>query len=196
MEYSDEKIQQIKRELRRNQPLNFAEPVIIDEEEYNFTRTMLFEDQVSILLPAEFVDMPPELAKQKYPMEQRPQIIKTNLGLSVNFAFNLFAEELPENQIKDAVKSFKTLIKRMQPANRFYTDKIDQTGEQIFGWFDFKSPGMDEPLYTIMAFTGIGGQFLHCTFNSAHRLMEDWKPAALQVLRSIQDETKKKELRL
>lgn len=192
MEFTDERIQQMKREARQKQVLDFTQPVLIGEEEYNFTRTMFYEDKVSILFPIEFVDMPEEMTKLKYPMEQRPQIIKTNLALSVNFAFNLFPQQFTEDQTSEAVKSFKSLIKRMQPVNCIFAEKVEKTDDMTIGWFDFKSPGIDEPLYTMMAFSSIDSMLFHCIFNAAHRRIEDWKPVALQVFRSIQDETRKK----
>ena len=138
----------MKREARRKQPLDFSQPVIIDEEEYNFTRTILCDNKVSILLPEEFADMPLEIAKQKYPMEQRPQIIKTNTDQSVNFAFNLFPEPFTGEQAGEAVKSFKTLIKRMHPGNRFFTEKVEQPGkmtiDEIIALFERKTQSKGE----------------------------------------------------
>lgn len=186
MEFTDEKIQKMKKEANRNESQDISHMVKMDNEEFHFSRQMMFQEKVSILFPEEFIFMPPNIAKQKYPMEDRPQIIKTNPELTVNFAFSLLPQQLKPEQTNEATNAFHSLIKRMQPANRFFDKKVGETDSSPIGWFDFKSPGLDEPVYTIMAFTSIDNHLLHCIFNSAYRHMESWKPIALQVFYSIQ----------
>ena len=191
MEYNDEKIRQMKRAARQRQAVDLSAPIIVGEETYNFKRTRLFENKVSTLLPTEFVDMPTDIAKLKYPMEQRPQVIKTNLATDVNFAFSLLPQSIKNEEVSEAVVSFRKLIKRMQPGNRFFDQKIEQAGDLTLGWFDFRSPGIDDQLYTMMAVAGIDNMLFYSIFNCAYSVMQDWKSVAREVFKSVEDETKK-----
>ena len=67
------------------------------------------------MLPEGFVDMPPEMARIKYPSEQRPREIRMNGDGTVNFTFNLFEAGLEEQQIDDALGQFKSVIRKHDP---------------------------------------------------------------------------------
>ena len=191
MDFTDEEIQQA-RKMKQAQTQNVQDSVVINEEEYHFIREMFFDDKLSILLPKEFVHMPLELAKHKYPMEQRPEIIKTSNDTATNFAFSLLPQKVDQEQLGDAVKQFRSIIKRMQPSNRFFDIKLEMMENIAIGWFDFKSPGLDEQVYTMMAFAVIDDKLFHGIFSTAYRLSEEWKPIAVQVFCSLEDETIKK----
>ena len=193
MELTDDKIQQQRREKKRKQHIDFSQPVLVSEQYYEFIRTTIIEETASILLPGDFVDMPLDIAKIKYPMENRPQIIKTSDDTGINFAFSLYNERFLEAQTATGVKTLSSFIKRMQPSARFYTTQIEKNDNITIGWFDLKTPGMDTQLYTIMALASINEMMLHCTFNCDFRLMNDWNPVAIETFLSLVDETKKQE---
>ena len=90
MDFLDEKIMEMRRQEKQKE-LNIREDgLIVKGEKIEFQDTTLFQEKMLILLPTSFVDMPQKIARLKYPSEQRPQIIKTDLLGSTNFAFNLF----------------------------------------------------------------------------------------------------------
>lgn len=59
----------------------------------------IFYGKVSILLPEGFIDMPSEIARIKYPSEQRSQEIMTSDDGTVNFTFSLFEADFNEGQL-------------------------------------------------------------------------------------------------
>ena len=90
MDFLDEKIMEMRRQEKQKE-LNIREDeLIVKGEKIKFQDTTLFQEKMLILLPTSFVDMPQKIARLKYPSEQRPQIIKTDLLGSTNVAFNLF----------------------------------------------------------------------------------------------------------
>lgn len=162
----------------------------IDGMDYTFESELLFSSQVSVPVPLSFEKMPEKLLKVKYPMEARPQLVLTSSDTSINFAFNLFKEQaLLNKQVKEVTDGFQNIVKRMQPANHFYEKKIATSKDRSYGWFDFKSPGLDEPVYTLMTFTPVGGHFFHGIFNCAAQKMPDWKPVFLQIIHDLSDQT-------
>lgn len=146
---------------------------------------------MSILLPTTFVDMPQKIARIKYPSEQRPQIIKTDLLGSTNFAFNLFDKAIQPAQMKSAAEGMKLILKKVNPANIFYEDGTEPLGKTMLSWFEFKGHGIDTQIYYIVFLTSIGGKLMHGIFNCAVADMEIWREAAFQVIRSIQDTSDK-----
>ena len=144
---------------------------------------------MSIWLPESFVDMPSKIARIKYPSEQRPQIIKTDLLGSTNFAFNLFDKPIKPVQMQSAADGMKAILKKVNPANIFYESATEPLGETMLSWFEFKGHGIDTQIYYIVFITSIGGNLMHGIFNCAIADMEAWKNAAFQVIRSIQDKT-------
>lgn len=189
MEYTDEVFIRAMNKHKAEQQGDIYSSVFIREEIFEFERQMLFQEKMSIMLPKKFFDMPLELAKIKYPMEQRPQIIKTNEIGDINFTFSLLEEKLENNQVEKVKDGLVLILKRAYPANIFYENKIEKKKDKIIGWFDFKSHGIDQKLYNLMYLLPIEGKFLHGIFNCPLSEVDLWKPVVLQVIHSIEDLT-------
>ena len=113
MDFLDEKIVEARRKESQKE-LNIREDgLIANGERIDFQETPLFHDKMTILLPTTFVDMPQRIARIKYPSEQRPQIIKTDLLGSTNFAFNLFDKVIKPVQMQSAADGMKSILKKV-----------------------------------------------------------------------------------
>ena len=189
MEFLDEKIIVTRRKEDQKKLDIRKDYLIVNGEKIEFQETLLFQGKMTLLLPVSFVDMPQKIAKIKYPSEQRPQIIKTDLLGSTNFAFNLFDKGIKPTQMESAADSMKAILKKVNPANIFYESGTESLGKTMLSWFEFKGHGIDTQIYYIVFLTSIGGKLLHGIFNCAIKDMETWKEAAFQVIRSIQDKT-------
>jgi hypothetical protein len=185
--YDEEILRQRAAKENRNNASLGDEPVMIAGEEYRFVLVSLFEGKTIMRLPETFIEMPEEIAKIKYPMEQRPQIILTSPDTSVNFAFNYFDQIMLEQDVEKATAAFHKVIKRVHPSARVYPYQIKPLGETKIGWFDFKTAGIDEPAYTVMAVTPVASKMLHIIFNCPARVSREWRPVAVQALFSIVD---------
>jgi len=189
VDFLDEKIIEARRKEAQKE-LNIREDgLIVNGEQIDFQEMLLFHEKMTILLPTSFVDMPQKIARIKYPSEQRPQIIKTDLLGSTNFAFNLFDKTIKPVQMQSAADGMKSILKKVNPANIFYESGTEPLGETMLSWFEFKGHGIDTQIYYIVFLTSIGGKLMHGIFNCAVADMEAWKEAAFQVIRSIQDRT-------
>lgn len=158
----------------------------IREELYQFQKTELFEKKMSIMLPESFVDMPLERAKLKYPMEQRPQIIKMNETGDINFTFSFVEQQMKDNQVEQVMQLFKRVIKNAQPSNVFNEECVEQINGSTVGWFDYVSNGYDKKLFNMMYVLAVDGRLVHGVFNCALEDAANWRFAALQVMRSIE----------
>ena len=189
MKVLDEQIIELRRKEKATSEDIHGDGITINGELLTFKETLLFKDKMSIWLPESFVDMPSKIARIKYPSEQRPQIIKTDLLGSTNFAFNLFSKPIKPAQMQSAADGMKAILKKVNPANIFYESATEPLDETMLSWFEFKGHGIDTQIYYIVFLTSIGGNLMHGIFNCAIADMEPWKNAAFQVIRSIQDKT-------
>ena len=191
MDYLDEEVMRFRKSAKKSKYNSLETGMYIKDELVHFKEVQFLDDKVSIMLPDTFVDMPHEIAKIKYPSEQRPQIIKMNDDASVNFTFSLYDTPFNERQIESALSQFQGIIHKVNPALIFYDVVILE--EKNLGWFDFKSYGLDEQMYNVMYITPIEGKMLHGIFNCMYRDILEWKDAVRQVMLSVVDLTQEKE---
>lgn len=185
--YLDETILEMKSLKYKEENIHIENGVYIKNEYIEFEEIKLFEESMSIFLPKSFIDLPESMKKIKYPSEQRPQIIKTSLDTSVNFGFSLLPLPIRNEQTKDAIKQFKTVLKRVNPAYVFYDFKEEKIGEKTISWFDFKSYGVDFPMYNIMYIIPIRNKVMHGIFNCLYKDVDEWKEYALQSIKTIKE---------
>ncbi|MDE6909237.1 MAG: hypothetical protein K2P44_02005 [Lachnospiraceae bacterium] len=199
--YIDEKIIREKNAYKAGVVGDIYRGVQIKEELYEFEPLELFEGQVSVYLPKMFEDMSEKLAILKYPMNSRPQIIKTNKNTDVNFSFNLIPQKIDNEDIQLFTEQMKKVIKTVQSATVFFDVKyIDMAGniadslgeaEHIvdgrmnISYFDYKSPAIDEQIYNFMFFAPLKETILHGVFNCRYRDADIWKDIFIQVTDSV-----------
>ena len=161
-----------------------------------FERVSLYENRLSVMLPKSYKDLPKALAKMKYPMENRPAVIKTNADTTVNIAFAYHKQAFSEAQVESAAKGLKEGLARMTPGARFLDTRILKTLEGIkFSCFEFFSTGLDAEAYHLFGFVPVHGQFLHFIFNAPAELARTWQPVALQVCESVREIDKENDLK-
>lgn len=187
MEFMDKKILELRREQEQANAVGLQDGVTIKGIHLEFAPCTLFDEKMSIMLPTSFVNMPLKIAKIKYPSEQRPQVIKTDLLGSTNFAFNLFPSPIRPEQLKEAADGFQAIIRKVNPANVFYDSIEEQSGILPICWFDFKGHAIDDQTYNIVYLTIIDKCLMHGMFNCLWEDMKHWKDTALEVIRSVED---------
>lgn len=186
MEYEDEKIAELKKELRRQKYTHIkGEGIFINRQ---FTKFCLraINDDVGLYIPEEFIDMPEEIQLMKFPSVNRPQRIFTSLDGSVNFAFSIVDYQIPDTQIESLAEQMEEVIRKSNPAAIFYQD--DQStlvSGRTICMFDFKNYGIDEQMYNMLCFTSLNHGTLHGTFICLDRDADDWKEAAWEAFKTI-----------
>lgn len=185
-EFFDEKILEYRRRARKEKFSSLETGMYINNELITFSEIQLFNNQVAIMLPDSFVDMPLGIAKIKYPSEQRPQIIKTSMDTTTNFAFNLFNTVIEDGQIADATTQFKNVIARVNPAYVFYHFVVEGSPKTI-GWFDFKSYCVDANVYNLVYLTVIQNKLLHGMFSCLYKDALEWQDVLPQIIKTIRE---------
>lgn len=160
--------------------------IFIKEELIKFRKTELFDGQVAVMLPEHYVDMPMQMQEIKYPSVHRPQIIKTNEAGNINFAFSLLDSPLEKEAVRETTRQMKKLIRKVQPSNVFHDEGIVEKENTAIGWFDYKSPAIDEPLFNLMYCASINGKTLQGIFNAPYAEWKIWKEIMIDVAGTIE----------
>ena len=187
MSYADEKMIKAMNTYKEGVQGNIEEGILIKEERYIFEEIGLFDSKMYIMLPKSFQDMPMEQAKLKYPMEQRPQVIKTNERTDINFTFSLLEQPIANRQVKIMRDSLKRVLRSARPDMKFLEDGLEEIENHTIGWFEFISNGIDGKLYNMMYFTPIDGKLMQGIFNCPAKGSQNWKGEAMQVMNTIKE---------
>jgi hypothetical protein len=171
-----------KREAKRN---ICSGPVKIKNRYYEFEETEFYEGELKIYIPKDFVDMPMEARKLKYPSESRPQIIKCNEEGSIAITLNIIDSPLDEERVKELKDGMMNIIRKTNPANVFYEDGVLEVEGKNVGYFEFKSSAIDDFLYNVMFFLEFKEKTLMGTFSCLYNDYKDWREVAYQVINTI-----------
>lgn len=181
MEITEEKVLELREERKKNKYNSIETGFYVQGEIMLFIRKSFYDNKWSMFIPNTFINMPRELAKIKYPGEQRPQLIYTNLGLDNNLCMTMYHKNFNYNELEIYINKLRKFI--------VYADQSIQLlkyGELQKGyWFDFRSKGLDEPIYNLIFITKIKDELLQINFNCLFRNMNEWQRIIIQMLESI-----------
>jgi len=156
---------------------------LIDKDtQVELVNITLFDGKVKIDMPEDFKLMTEEVAKLKYPSEQRPQIIYTNKESTVNVAFSSSNQEFIESDLSKLSEYYKdTLLKGIDiEQNEIRTIN----GNKIL-FISFISDAPDTKIYNLLGSTVLDGKLFILNFNSTIEELDKWKPIGQKIINSI-----------
>jgi hypothetical protein len=187
-QHMDEEIRYMINQVEEQEELssqNIYEGVTINDEHYEFHEVSFFEDKLTLHIPTTFVDMPAELAAIKYPSSDRPQIIETDQTGSINLTLNLIQNNIEDEHISEVKEEVKNILYRLNPAYLFLEEGVETIEEKTVGFFEFKSPTFDDPLFNLMFFVELNHNIVMGVFNCPYSDHMAWKPIARQIMQSV-----------
>jgi len=158
--------------------------VVIRDENIPFSEREIIEGRLYMTIPSDFGLMPPELARVKYPSENRPDIIFSDEEGAISINFSLTGDKLQNEDIEDAKDYLQQVVLKMNPSSRILTSEIIEDETRI-GYFDFISPAIDGEIYNLMFIFSLDGQFILGTFNCMDMDKAQWLEIAVQMIHSI-----------
>lgn len=183
MEYEEELEARCRQRMSRFSSLETG--IYVEGELVQFKETMLFNNEIGIMLPVGFRDMELNEARKKYFSEQRPQIIKTNEDGSVNFSFNLLKRKVGVGQLEAVIQDFHHVLKRFQPLSVCLEMGAELYDHVPCAWMEFVSSALDENIYNLFTIYPIGDKLLMVMFNCPFAKSMDWSFCLLQIRKSI-----------
>lgn len=151
-----------------------------------FERSPLAKETITMMLPKNFVMLSPDMAKKKYPSEQRPETILTDETGTINLMFQYMEGEECDATIENFRNQIFGMMKRVNPGIKEQEiGVVDVSGKKI-AYVEFSNPVMDGKLYNLMFYLAVKGQPLMGSFNCRTKEMKYWRKVAFDMLQSIE----------
>lgn len=130
-----------------------------------FDRRHVADETITMMVPKNFIQMDPNIAKLKYPSEQRPEIILTDETGTINLMFQYMEGEVNDSTIETFRNQIFGMMKRVNPSiKEKEIGSIDISGKKI-AYVEFSNPVMDGKLYNLMFYLEVRGQPLMGSLN-------------------------------
>ena len=184
MLYGDEEIIRARVAAQEKELHTIDNEVTIDGVNYTFKRRE-FDYGFSMVVPEALMDMPIDIAKRKFPYENRPKTILSNSNFRVCLAFsdNVLSSESLENRLE----SYKGYVKRLNVSNVSFTDGIYRlTNGLRVAHYDYRIVLVASDVYYLTFFADLSDRELLGWFMCPIHLQEKWEPIVRQMIQSIE----------
>ena len=158
----------------------------IDGQWIYFEERTFIEDKIAMMVPTEFAEMPPEVAKVKYPSEQRPGTILTDSSGAVNMMFSYMADRMNNEESEMVRDHIFGSMRRINPGFKSLSTGTEIVSDKHVAYVEFSNPVLDGKLYNLMFFLEVDGRILMGSFNCLTKAAKYWKKAAFEMMQSIQ----------
>jgi len=152
-------------------------------EELLFAEREVLKKKLWIWLPEDFKILGRELAKLKYPDENRPDIIYTNPQTTVNIAFS--RQALAAGFEKEACSFVCQQIQKLHPGSSILDRKTVRAGEMELECLVFVTLAEDAMIYNQMFFLPLEGRLLIGNCNCRAQEQDEWEELFAQMIASI-----------
>lgn len=164
----------------------YSKEFIIGDTAYRFARRAVPQLPISMILPINITIMDINSVKEKYPVENRPDIALTlPHDETINFLYTLTDKPTSNSDILEILKNFKKVIKHLQFGSTFYESDLIQAEISPIGWLDYKNTVLGKAVYNIMYLLNLEGKLLICSFCCPYKDRQDWKPLVLEMIKKI-----------
>ena len=159
-----------------------------------FYRTKIGK-QVSILLPGDFVLVPPEEISTKF-ISYRPSLaVYTNMTTEIDFGINTSVSRWRSEDIELVRSFYKSNIISLYDDVQFIREEIKPVNKRNFVIFEFiskinpedKSAIRDTPVikYTFIQYSLVKGTVYIFDFSSPADQQEIWRPVVTKIMESV-----------
>lgn len=159
---------------------------LIDEKPIIFEKRFFYDETLSVFLPKDFDFMDTEIVKIKYPSENRPNIIISDLAGLYSFMFNHTSSKLKKTEIKEFTDMMKTTLSRSNASIIFKSAGQKEINGKNIGFLEFISPALDYDIYNLMYFLSFDERALIIGFNCIKDLSNSWKNIAKAVFETLE----------
>lgn len=188
-EYGDEGFINLLRERREETGKDIKTGnVLVDGKNIAFLEREIIKGKLWMWMPDGFGPLSKELAKLKYPNENRPDIIYTNKETTVNVTFSYKREKLKEGEEEKIRDYMKGIVGRVQTSSEMIEEGVVKAEKNCLAWFDFMTPAIDTDIYNLMFFSSLRGRLLIGSCNCLDEDREEWKELFAQMLETVRYE--------
>ena len=158
---------------------------VIDRKQVAFERKIIIENKLTMMLPKDFTEMTSEVAKMKYPSEERPNLILTDPSGTVNFWVSTTEEFLPEKEIENVRDQMFSMIQRLNPGIKPQQSGVEQIMSKTFAYIEYSNPAIEGKVYNLMFIFTINDKMTIACFNCSTKEAKYWKSPMFEMMKSM-----------
>jgi len=150
-----------------------------------FEERRFLDNRLAMMVPAEFTKMDEEIARVKYPMEQRPEMILTDSTGTSNILISYIVQKVKDSEIELVRDKMFRILCRVNPGiNPQGIGKETISGKTV-AFTAFTNPTIDSKLYNLMFFLELDENVVMISINFLANSVKYWKAPAYEMMRSI-----------
>ena len=152
-------------------------------------------DQITVMLPEDFVPMGDLDFSQRYPSVRKPVGAYTNPDHEVDFIVNISATSWPDGNLEMAQKFFKSGVMNLYDRVEILSEGIHEVNGKKLIYLEFESRirgnqatlGESEAIlkYSYLQYWVEPSRTLAFSFNCPVRLKPEWQDTAGKIMRSV-----------
>ena len=183
MLYGDEEIIRARVAAQAKMQHTIENKVIIEGLEYTFS-SRIINERFEITIPDNFDVMPESHAIKKYPSINRPKLILTNPGSTVDIIFDF---DIPaDGSLEGRIIHHRMVLKRLNPAYVFFSHRILSLESNIaIAYFDFRSQALDVDIYNLWFLFDLPNSGIFGGFSCSIEQRNMWEPLVRQMINTI-----------
>jgi hypothetical protein len=150
-----------------------------------FAERQLWDDEIRLRLPTDFIPTDPAPATLPYPSSRQPGLVYTDPNAKAQLAFNHTPSTVSEQDLELFKESMMRTIHKMQAPVRFLADGVVVVAGQSVGFMEFISAASDGASYNLVFFTPLRGRALIISFNCDEAEYPKWRPIAWGMMATL-----------
>lgn len=138
---------------------------------------IIFNGKVKVKIPVGFHDMEDQYIKLKYPLENRPQVIKCNDDMNIDFKYSLMEIDTGQPVILYLIEEIKKTVLNSNSSFKKIDDYIyyDENNNPMAG-FSFSNEVLDGIAYNVIFLRQFGKYIINasmgCPYGSSNQYMK------------------------
>jgi len=163
------------------------ESIEIGKEVYEMQKLLLFDDAISIYIPAQFIEMPFDDIKLKYIHKLQPELVYENKKRTINISFFVIEEKLGKKQLPDIRNIMKDIFIKLNPISKVFDHgEFITKCENEVAYYSFDSPALVGQMFSLVFIASLGEKTLVCSLNCIKKDMEEMKPLFYGIMKTLE----------
>lgn len=168
-----------------NEQSIFQGEIVINKIPVKFEERKLFDGQIGIWMPDDFVALTEEEIAEIYLLGNKPELVFANSYLPISVGFHYTEHKVPNEYMGDFSKIVKIVLEKTGPKVRILSEKNKKIGNHMMSSLELISHSITETVYNLMFFSTMEEKVLMGFINFNYKYKERYKCIAQEILDSF-----------
>ncbi len=161
--------------------------VVVKYETLGLEEKEIIDGRLTMLLPANFGEMDPDLKAVKYPGPESPEWVYSNESGDVSITFTLENGEIKPEEVPEVRDVLAKELKRLYPSSAIEDKKTIGDKENSISLFSMDIPLIDGACYHLMFLREVREGLLIGSFDCSIDEKKQWQQIMLQILETLME---------